>query len=155
MTKSRKRKRGQPSVRNGGDDGPSRKKQAITDKETHPQTPVEHELLSRYYPILVTLRQYALSKLPVSSRLRRKKLATVGLSVSSRNSEISNTERGLAHLLDTTLVGLKDDPESVKDDHWEQWVTFSQRGDESYVSLSGGSADAAFSQAEVSPDPSR
>lgn len=101
----------------------------------HPQhpnpkpNPITQTLLSIYYPQTLTLRQYALSKLPKSSRIRRKKISQVGLSSSSPVSASAPTpgsvpenpsgaahqrqrqrqhqqelEQALGHLLDTTLV---------------------------------------------------
>lgn len=37
-----------------------------------------HPVLSFYYPSVVTLRAYLLSKLPVSSKIRRRRLASIG-----------------------------------------------------------------------------
>ncbi|KAJ4386951.1 Telomerase reverse transcriptase [Neurospora sp. IMI 360204] len=39
--------------------------------------PITQTLLSLYYPQILTLRQYALDKLPKSSRIRRKKIAAI------------------------------------------------------------------------------
>jgi telomerase reverse transcriptase len=67
-------------------------------------------------------------------------------------------ELQLKHLLDSAVVctpaakggGGSPVKQVVRDDaRWEQWLSFSQKGDESYVSLSNGVADAFFSQSEV------
>jgi len=57
----------------------------------------------------------------------------------------------LGRLLDSALVGTQHQPEAAPpvDDRWEKWTTFSQRGDESYVTLAGGAAATLFCQAEV------
>lgn len=112
---------------------------------------VRHTLLSRLYPHLSTLREYVLTKLPPSSRLRRKKIASVGRQdVGPENSRpCSDIEVAVGRLLDTTLVGFYDTPPAKSDNRWEQWANFSQRGDESYVTLADGSAGALFSQREV------
>lgn len=112
---------------------------------------VRHTLLSRLYPHLSILREYVLTKLPPSSRLRRKKIASVGRQDArpEHNRPCSDIEVAVGHLLDTTLVGFYDTPPAKSDNRWEQWATFSQRGDESYVTLADGSAGAFFSQREV------
>lgn len=117
----------------------------------HTGEPVHHALLSRLYPNLCTLREYVLAKLPRSSRLRRKKIASVGLpdEKSEDARSCADIEAALGRLLDTTIVGFCDNPPAKPDNRWEQWVSFSQRGDESYVTLSDGSAGAFFSQREV------
>lgn len=113
--------------------------------------PARHALLSRLYPHLSTLREYVLTKLPPSSRLRRKKIASVGRQDArpENNPPYSDIEVAVGRLLDTTLVGFYDKPPAKPDNRWEQWASFSQRGDESYVTLADGSAGALFSQREV------
>lgn len=112
---------------------------------------VRHALLSRLYPNLRTLREYVLAKLPPASRLRRKKITSVGLQDSNpdRSCPCPDIELALGRLLDTTIVGFFDKRPAKTDNRWEQWANFSQRGDESYVTLSDGSAGALFSQREV------
>lgn len=93
-------------------------------------------------------------KLPGTSRLRRKKIASIGVS-SSEDAKVPDIERGLGLLLDTALVGCKglpDRPERVAhatDTRRQQWTNFTQKGDESHVTLSDGLAGAVFSQNEV------
>ncbi|KAK4202295.1 hypothetical protein QBC40DRAFT_45221 [Triangularia verruculosa] len=112
---------------------------------------VKHALLNQYYSETQTLRQYALSKLPGSSRIRRKKIATVGLVASSAQKPLSEDETMLAELLDTTLVAWRPDSGGKKNDYrWEKWIGFSQKGDESYVTLSDGLRGSMYSQSEVS-----
>ena len=137
MAKGTKRKRGE-------DDASSRKK---IDAKTRP-SPVRRRLLDQCYPGVSSLRDYLLPKLPGSSRLRRKKIASCG-----QGDNCSELETLLGTLLDTTLVGTSSAGEPAediaKDTRWEQWLSFSQRGDESYVTLSDGTANAIFSQSEV------
>lgn len=110
-------------------------------------TPVRRDLLEQCYPHVQTLRQYLLAKLPGSSRLRRKKIAAFG------QSDCRELETRLAHLLDTTLVcaSKREDAgqDEIKETRWKQWLSFSQKGDESYVTLSGGPKGPLFSQSEV------
>lgn len=110
-------------------------------------TPVRRDLLEQCYPRVQTLRQYLLAKLPGSSRLRRKKIAAIG------QSDRRELETRLAHLLDTTLVCASKQEDAgqdeIKETRWKQWLSFSQKGDESYVTLSGSPKGPLFSQSEV------
>ncbi|EGO53691.1 hypothetical protein NEUTE1DRAFT_19417, partial [Neurospora tetrasperma FGSC 2508] len=139
-------------------------------KETVPN-PITQALLSIYYPQTLTLRQYALSKLPKTSRIRRKKIAALGLSssfpspspapapASEKPSAAQALEQALGTLLDTTLVCSHDPPDITSkkeksDYRWEQWVGFSQggggtKGDESHVTLSDGLKGAMYSQSDI------
>lgn len=110
---------------------------------------VQHPVLSQFYPLVQSLRQYIIAKLPSSSRIRRKKVFSVGLVGKSPDTSPSEVELSLGSLLDTTLVGLSKPP-TDEDDRIEGWKNFSQRGDESYVTLSNGIAGFAESQALVS-----
>lgn len=103
-----------------------------------PKAVVKQTLLAHYYSEVQTLRQYALSKLPIASRIRRKKIATAG--------------DGLGTFLDATLVTLRQDGQDNKPDYrWEKWVNFSQKGDESYnITISAGLETSMYSQPEVS-----
>lgn len=106
---------------------------------------VRRDLLERSYASITTLREHVLSKLPGSSRLRRKKIASLG-----QGDQVGQVEANLAHLLDTSLVCCHAPrPGGSDDTTWEQFLSFSQRGDESYVSLSDGVAGSIYSQSEV------
>ncbi|KAF3762316.1 hypothetical protein M406DRAFT_332695 [Cryphonectria parasitica EP155] len=112
---------------------------------------VKHALLAQYYPTTLTLRQYVLSHLPASSRIRRRKVAAVGTADGSEDDP-SGVRAQLATLLDTTLVGLAEVPrETAKEqseDRLQQWIEYSQR-DDSHVTLSGGDASATHLQSEI------
>lgn len=81
---------------------------ARTDQPTHP-------VISLYYRELLTLRQYLLRQLPVSSKLRRRRIASLGASRAETGDE------ALVTLLDSTLVGVlkqstpKDDSDRQRD----------------------------------------
>ena len=112
---------------------------------------VRHALLSQYYPGLQTLRAYILVQLPSSSRLRRKKITSLG---KPGDATFMEAEVQLSRLLDSTLVGHCGTPrapaEPLQDDgRWEKWLEFSQKGDESYVTLSDGASEAYGLQSEV------
>jgi len=117
---------------------------------------VKHSLLSQYYPELRTLRTYVLAKLPSSSRIRRKKISSLG---SPRDTPPTEAEARLTRLLDTTLVGSRREGRgnagtAELDGRWEKWLTFSQKGDESYVTLSNGVPGAYCAQSDVGTLPS-
>ena len=73
---------------------------------------VEHPVLSRLYPDVLSLRHYLLSRLPASSRAkaRRRKLSQLGLLEHPGHGDTAPPARSLdlelAELLDTTLVGV-------------------------------------------------
>ncbi|KAF4455059.1 telomerase reverse transcriptase [Fusarium austroafricanum] len=108
------------------------------------ETPVRRDLLERCYDKVTSLREYVLSQLPQGSRLRRKKVASIG-----KGDDIDETERCLSRLLDTSLVCYAGQGDDSDDTRWEQWLAFSQKEDESYVSLSEGIAGSIFSQNEI------
>ncbi|KAK0731718.1 hypothetical protein B0H67DRAFT_84786 [Lasiosphaeris hirsuta] len=122
---------------------------------------VEHELLAQYYSEVRTLREYALAKLPASSRIRRRKIASVGLPSAEKTSEKTSEKTAadealaLGQFLDTTLVACRGktapDTEARRtpDLRWQQWIGFSQRADESYVTLSDGLRGSIYSQSEI------
>ncbi|OBS26806.1 hypothetical protein FPOA_00749 [Fusarium poae] len=122
-------------------DASSDRKRARTLRDT----PVKRDLLNRCYDKVTTLREYILLNLPPRSRLRRKKIASVGA-----GEDVGELERSLSRLLDTSLVCFADQ-QNVEDDHTRkmQYIEFTQKGDESHVSLSDGIAGSAFCQDDI------
>lgn len=119
------------------------------DKQPHPAE-FTHLVLSQYFPCLKTLREHLLSSLPSTSRIRRRKIAAIGDRVDEKDGAANKTlEAALAHLLDSTIVAASEERAALSDGRWEQWANFSQRGDESYVTLSDGVTKALFCQSEV------
>ncbi|KPM35632.1 hypothetical protein AK830_g10942 [Neonectria ditissima] len=108
------------------------------------ETPVRRDLLDRCYARVTTLREHILSNLPSSSRLRRKKIASLG-----QKEGIAEIEAQLVHLLDTSLVCTHQPQPDPQDTRWEQWVSFSQKGDESNVTISDGLFKSKYSQSEI------
>jgi hypothetical protein len=98
---------------------------------------VEHPVLCRLYPQLLTLRQYLLSQLPTSSKKRRRRISQFGLTKHVCDSELTrrdNTE--LRHLLDSTLIGLSPKtykPNGHEDSRARDIESFSQQLPESTV----------------------
>lgn len=86
--------------------------------DTNKPTPIaaSHPTLSLYYPQILTLRNYVLSRLPASSKSRRRKVASIETQVSARSTVVDcvrpsqgsdyDDETNLAKLLDRTLVCL-------------------------------------------------
>jgi telomerase reverse transcriptase len=113
---------------------------------------VKHALLAQFYSEVQTLRQYALSRLPASSRIRRRKIASVGLGKPPSDQPHTDDELALGALLDSTVVARRHhrDGEAGLEHRWEQYVAFSQKSDESNVTLSDGLKGSMYSQAEVS-----
>ena len=78
--------------------------------ETKTIAPVKHPTLSLYYPNIFTLRDYLLSKLPVTSKVRRRKIASVLPSTADvdhtdgKTSTLHQDRRCLSKILDSTLV---------------------------------------------------
>lgn len=110
-------------------------------------TPVRKDLLLLHYPVVSTLREHVLSSLPDTSRIRRKKITALGSS-----KDASAIEKQLAHVLDSTLVGISasTSPKSESERAtWQQWLSFSQRADESNVTISNGIAASIASQSEI------
>ncbi|KAL8419788.1 hypothetical protein RB594_002812 [Gaeumannomyces avenae] len=138
-----------------------RRKQVQKQKHKHAQhahedaaamlTPPTHAVLSQYYVRLQTLRDHVLESLPSSSKLRRRKIASLGkLADDGDGRQPSDLEMHVSHLLDSTIVASSRDGKPARaDSRWNQWLNFSQRGDESYVSLSDGATKTLFCQHEI------
>ena len=158
---AKKRKHGGGGGSGGGGHAAKRAKR---DQLQPAEGGVTHVVLAQFYSEATTLREYVLSKLPASSRIRRKKIASVGQvpSPPSGTTDDGRSEREdaavLGQLLDTALVATRPsgpEPEGAADTQpdirWQQWVGFSQRGDESDVTLSDGLRGSIYSQSEVRP----
>ncbi|KAI1813578.1 hypothetical protein GGS20DRAFT_470747 [Poronia punctata] len=146
MTRPRKRKQAF-SANVGSTTGPPSKKKKHNSRSLA-DAKGQHPILSQYYPQVQTLREYVIAKLPATSRIRRRKVTAVGIVSKSPDKAPSEVERSLGALLDTTFVGI---PSSATDEEGrlEEWRHFSQRGDESYVTLSNGVTGFAESQALI------
>lgn len=107
------------------------------------QTHHPHPVISLYYNHVVTLRQYLLHQLPSSSKTRRRRILAKTL-VDDRDA----ADR-LAHLLDTTLVGVKDSIPPVDKSRHRDFTAFTQSQDRSQ----GTDTGAACPQSEVCYSP--
>lgn len=114
-----------------------------------------HPVISLYYPQVVTLRQYLLRQIPLSSRARRRRIASI------RDDQppvrISNDGRSgaqLAKLLDTTLVGiLTESPPTCNEERRQELAAFTQS--QSRSELTSTDTGPPCAQAEVCYAPSR
>lgn len=129
---------------------PGNKRLRISRSQPSNEKLVKQSLLSQYYPQVLTLREYLLSRLPISSKARRKKIASVKCRVQhGRVDEAQPEELSLARYLDQTLVGVPEGIEIPSDERWKQWVSFSQRGYNSTLTARTDDGDEECSQSEV------
>lgn len=171
MAAKRKRNRCRPSV----EDRPGKRIKKDDGKATDSACPtvspvVQHPVLSLYYPYVLSLRQFLLSGLPASSKVRRRRLVAIGGRAEKETPGCRNTEgredawdghvscadqvlscsedhdKALTSLLDTTLVCCSK-PYVPTDNHarTNDLVSFSQQNSTMGSSLDGG----ACSQSEV------
>jgi hypothetical protein len=85
----------------GGDRSPKRPKAASSQSACATPQEVDHPVLRRLYPEVLSLRHYVLSRLPTSSKNRRRRILQLGQSNPS-----SDVDCELGQLLDSTLVGV-------------------------------------------------
>lgn len=96
------RKRKRPSIEvTDASQKRSKKTKKTPEVNLHPAQSAHHHhpVISRYYSQVVSLRTFLLSSLPSSSKSRRRKVASI--------------DNKLAHLLDTTLVGIDKQPDEA------------------------------------------
>ncbi|KUJ22915.1 uncharacterized protein LY89DRAFT_313971 [Mollisia scopiformis] len=104
---------------------------------------VKHALLHQYYPEVTSLREYLLARLPLASKIRRRKILSLG-----RKPEDKETDQNISRFLDRTLVGVYQNGDFSQDERWRQWTTFSQKPDES-TSFANLSTAGVYSQSEI------
>ncbi|TWU77862.1 hypothetical protein ED733_003460 [Metarhizium rileyi] len=106
--------------------------------------PVRRDLLQHTYAVVLSLREYALLKLPSSSRLRRKKINSLG-----KGKSPSELETTISNFLDSTLICDSNAISQTDDTTYTQWLSFSQKGDDSYVTISGSTSESENTQSEL------
>ncbi len=162
-----KRKRKRASNRGSGSSG---KRIKLDAKQPSENVSFGHSALCLYYPRVVTLQDYLLSKLPASSVSRREKIASIGRGLQKPLQidhgipkidqpsnlsdqhvgnawEVRDRKENLAKLLKNTLIGwIHDVPPDVVTSRQKDFVSFSQQ-----VSLLSGSSvgGASTTQSEV------
>lgn len=87
-----------------------------------------HPVISLYYRQVLTLRQYLLRQLPASSKLRRRRIASLRPSGPPSIAERGNdTASPLADLLDSTLIGVLKEPSAkIDSDRQRDYRVFTQ-----------------------------
>jgi hypothetical protein len=139
-----KRKRHRPGQGGRGD---AKRQRIATSLNGSSQDPVvKNAVLAQYYLRVLSLREYLLSKLPPTSKIRRKKILTVGRKAGQETSE---HEQVLANALGQILIGVSRDSLDSQGERWRQWPSFSQRADTSASTLANLSEIELFSQSEV------
>ena len=73
-----------------------------------PQPSHTHPVISLYYRQILPLRLYLLRNLPGASKVRRRRIASLGV------SKCPDTDSNLVRLLDTTLVGVVHESPTVE-----------------------------------------
>jgi telomerase reverse transcriptase len=135
-----KRKRNRPGREIQGEN----KRQRISGNFNSKDPVIKTAVLAQYYPKVLSLREYLLSKLPTTSKIRRKKILSVG-----KKPQSSEGEHTLNILLDQTLVGVSKHKEVSQEERLQQWASFSQRADTSDSNIGNTTAIGRFSQLEV------
>jgi len=134
-----KRKRNRSGRADRGD-----KKRQRTSGSLISQYPiVKQAVLDQYYPRVLSLREYLLSKLPTTSKARRKKLSYVG----KKPRLDGKNESEMSDFLDQTLIGVREYKDVSRDERTQQWTSFTQLVDDS--AFANLSVAGIFSQSEV------
>jgi telomerase reverse transcriptase len=136
MTGKRKRKRATQA-----NEGDQKRQKIIGGNNKDPL--IKHALLLQYYPKVSSLREYLLSSLPSTSKIRRRKISSVGCKAEDKKSD-----RELSQFLDHTLIGVCQKGEFSRDEKKKQLTSFSQKPDES-TSFANVSTAGVYSQSEV------
>ncbi len=138
MAGKRKRSRSGNGPR-GGDQKRQRVSRWLSGKEPV----IKQALLNQYYPRVLSLREYLLSRLPSTSKVRKKKICSLGKGIEAKEKNCN-----LAQFLDQTLVGVLKDAGHSEEERQQQWTTFSQQNsdDSHFANLSG---IGVYSQVEV------
>ncbi len=141
----RKRKRPEADADAAGTAGHRRPKQPRTcgPQESAVGRPA---LLARYFPKIESLRAYVLARLPASSKIRRKKIASLG----QGEPACADEQRRLSRLLDSTLVAVREDAQAQQTaGRWASWLACSEQAGQSHVSVAGGPPGARGGQSKV------
>lgn len=104
-----------------------------------------HPVISLYYRQVLTLRQYLLNQLPISSKSRRRRIAS--LSASSQDGPHC---AALSALLDSTLVGvLKERSPSVDSNRQREYRAFTQSQSRSILASTDTGPDCPQSEVRI------
>jgi hypothetical protein len=99
---------------------------------------VSHELLSLYYPRIVSLRKFLLSSL-ASSTSRRRRLSAYGIDGQAGTKT--------PHLFDSTLVGVFPEPElEVRESRQRDFIAFTKSQQRSTDGTNGSTQNGRFTE---------
>lgn len=126
---------------------------ALTVKHQSSKDPVVRQaLLKLYYQEVFSLREYLLSKLPSTSKVRRRKILSLGRD----HQKLENDEDSkVALALDQTLIGVFElkEKENADAERQQLWTSFSQRKTQDDSRIGERSVLGSFvSQSEVSQE---
>jgi hypothetical protein len=140
-----KRKRNRPGQGKGGDSKRQKTTTSCNWNVSGKQPLVQHAVLAQYYPQVLSLREYLLSKLPPTSKTRRKKISSVGKKArpNAQNDEV------FATFLDRTLIGVRSNKDVPQQERLQQWTSFTQHVDTSDSGFANLSGVGIYSQSEV------
>lgn len=100
---------------------------------------LSHELLSLYYPRIVSLRQFLLSSLAPSSISRRRRLSAYGIDGQAGTKT--------PHLFDSTLVGVFPEPElAVQESRQRDFIAFTESQQRSTDGTNGSTQSGRFTE---------
>jgi telomerase reverse transcriptase len=143
-------KRKRASCASGG----SRKKARRADPAAAAPSGPDHPVLRRLYPQVHTLRQHLLSRLPKSSKGRRRRISQLGLTTPAQDDSASthDIDVQVGQLLDSALVGCFPDaqPKNIEYEAKERDREFEHFTQQRSQSVSGGTFKSGyFRQSEV------
>jgi hypothetical protein len=140
-----KRKSG--SHAGGGPRKRARRADHVDQSDTATPSGPDHPVLRRLYPQVVILRHYLLSRLPKSSKNRRRRISQLVDTAQSPGSACDDDDLGIAQLLDSTLVGISSDTkcsstqEQVARERKREIEHFTQQRSQS---ISGGTSKSGY-----------
>jgi len=143
MAGKRKRQRlgsGNNSVLGGG-----LKRQRPSGYPQSKESIVRDAVFAQYYPRVISLREYLISKLPTTSKIRKKKILSFGKNITSNGEE----DGTFSDFLDQTIIGVRNYVDISPQERIQQWTSFSQRLDTSNSTLANLTGAGMFSQSEV------
>jgi len=141
-----KRKRQRPGSGNNIVLGGGLKRQRPSGYPQSKESIVRDAVFAQYYPRVISLREYLISKLPTTSKIRKKKILSFGKNITSNGEEEDGT---FSDFLDQTIIGVRNYVDISPQERIQQWTSFSQRLDTSNSTLANLTGAGMFSQSEV------
>ena len=141
-----KRKRQRPGSGNNIVLGGGLKRQRPSGYPQSKESIVRDAVFAQYYPRVISLREYLISKLPTTSKIRKKKILSFGKNITSNGEEEDGT---FSDFLDQTIIGVRNYVDISPQERIQQWTSFSQRLDTSNSTLANLIGAGMFSQSEV------